>query len=153
LIVVGAVIVLGSGVLGFIWLNHMPELHPVPFGEHAAITATRSGAATIFTTAGQATVPSCLVTTEHGAALALGKPARFQQSEGLESTYGFTTTSGRTYTVSCSIPGEGGRFAVGEIDRFPEAVFLVVGSIGLLTCVGGGVLAWRERNAGAVHSV
>jgi hypothetical protein len=63
----------------------------------------------------------------------------------MESSYGFTTTSGTTYTVSCGEPGQGGRFAVAEVGGFPEAAFLAVGSLGLLLCTGGAVLARRRH--------
>jgi hypothetical protein len=83
----------------------------------------------------------------------LGEPQRYQQAEGMESSYGFTATSGTTYTVSCEGPGQVGRFAVAEVGNFPEAVFLAVGSLGLLLCAAGGVLAWRHRRTPAAQSV
>ena len=139
LVIVGAVILLGSGALGFVWLNRTPDLHPVPFGERATITASHPDTATIFTTSGLTAAASCRVTQDSGA-VALGEPGRYQQFEGMESTYVFTTTRGATYTVSCGQPGQSGRFAVAEVGRFPEAAFLAAGSIGLLLCVGGLVL-------------
>ena len=50
LIIVGAVIALGSGVTGFVWLNRVPDLHPVSFGEQLEITAAGSATVTIGST-------------------------------------------------------------------------------------------------------
>jgi hypothetical protein len=144
LMVIGAVITLGSAVTGFVWLNLAPELDPVPFGEQAQLTATRSGTATIFSPTGQSAAPPCTATTPDGAQVVLGEPARYLQLEGMESTYGFTTSAGSTYTVTCGSRGQAGRFALEEVSRFPERVFLMVGSLGLLLFAGG-ALAWRHR--------
>jgi hypothetical protein len=65
----------------------------------------------------------------------------------MESSYAFTGTSGTTYMVSCESPGQVGRFAVVEVSTFPGAAFVTVGSLGLLLCAAGGVLAWRKRRA------
>jgi hypothetical protein len=151
LIIIGAVITLGSGVIGVVWLNRMPDLHPVPFGEQAQITASGSGGATIFTSTGQAATPACQATTPDGRPLVLGEPQRYQQSARMESIYGFTTTSGTTYTVSCGDPGQAGQFAVAEVSAFPEVAFLAVGSLGLLLSAAGGVLAWRRGRTPATH--
>ena len=153
LIIVGAVMTLGSGVTGFVWLNRVPDLHPVSFGERLELTATGSGTVTIFTSTGQSSAPTCRVTTHDGGEVVLGEPHRYQQSEGMESSYGFTGTSGTTYTVSCESPGQIGRFAVAEVSNFPKAVFVTVGSLGLLLCAAGGVLAWRKRHTPAAQSV
>ncbi len=112
LVVVGAVMTLGFSVVGFLWLNRAPDLDPVPFGERSEITATGSGTATIFTSTGQGVPPACQATTRDGREVVLGEPGRYQQLEGMESSYGFTTTSGTTYTVGCGNPGQTGRFAV-----------------------------------------
>jgi hypothetical protein len=57
LIIAGAVITLGSGAAGFLWLNRVPDLRPVTFGEQAQITATGSGGASIYTPTGQQLPP------------------------------------------------------------------------------------------------
>lgn len=144
LMIIGAVMTLGSAVTGFVWLNLAPKLDPVPFGEQSQLTATRSGTATIFSPTGQSAAPPCTATTPDGAEVVLGEPERYLQLEGMESSYGFPTSSGSTYTVTCGDPGQVGRFAVEEVSRFPEAVFLTFGSLGLLACAAG-ALAWRHR--------
>jgi hypothetical protein len=153
LMIVGAVMTLGSAVMGFVWLNLAPELDPVPFGEQSQVTATRSGSATIFSPTGQSAAPPCTATTADGAEVGLGEPERYLQLEGMESSYGFPTSAGSTYTVTCGGPGQVGRFAVEEVSGFPEAVFLTVGSLGLLLCAGGGALAWRHRRRALPHHV
>ena len=75
----------------------------------------------------------------------LGAPTRYLQSAAMESSQGFTTTVGTTYTVVCGDAGEPGQFAVAEVGDFPEAQFLAVGSAGLLLSATGGVMAWRAR--------
>jgi hypothetical protein len=129
LIVAGAVITLGSAVTGLLWLNRVPAIHPVPFSEEVQITASGSDEVSIFTPTGQATVPACEVTTQDARQVVLTEPQRYQQSAGLESSYGFTITSGTAYTVSCGEPGQGGQFAVAEVGEFPEAAFLAVGTL------------------------
>lgn len=145
LMIAGMGAALGSGVVGFVWLSRAPELRPVPFGEQVEITATGAGAVSVFTPTGRATAPQCRAATQDGRNVTLGESRRYQQAEGMESSYGFTTESGLTYRVSCGDPGEAGRFAVAEVGRFPEAVLLAVGSLGLLACAAGGVLDWRHR--------
>jgi hypothetical protein len=108
-------------------------------------------AATIFTSTGQAVAPRCRVTTQDGSVALLGNPERYQQSGGMESTYSFATTARTTYTVICGDPGETGQFAVAEVSSFPERTFLAVGSLGIILCATGGVLAWRQRHAAAVY--
>ena len=141
-IIAGAVIMLGTAAVGFRWLNRVPELDPVPFGEQTQVTATGSGGATIFTPTGQAVTPACQAVRD-GRPVVLTPPRRYQQSAGLESSYGFTTTSGVTYTVGCGNPGQLGQFAVAEVSGFPEAAFLAIGSLGLLLAVAGFVTGPR----------
>jgi hypothetical protein len=146
LLILGAVMTLGSAVLGFVWLNRVPDLQTVAFGEPTQFTATGT-AATIFTPTGLSTAPPCDVTTPDGVALELGEPERYQQSAGMESSYGFTASSGMTYTVGCGSPGQTGRFAVAEVSHFPAGVFVAVGSVGVILCAGAGLLVWRQRHA------
>ena len=149
LVSVGALMAVGSGAAGFLWLNRVPDLHPVPYGEQSEFTATGSGAVTIFTSTGQSTAPACRVTTRDGRNVAVGEAERYQQAEGMESTYGFTATPGTTYTVSYGSPGQLGSFAVAMGNTFPTGVFMATGSFGLLLCAAGGILAWRQRRTEA----
>jgi hypothetical protein len=149
LVIVGALMALGSGAVGFLWLNRVPDMHPVPYGEQSEFTATGSGAVTIFTSTGQSTAPTCRITTRDGRNVAVGEAERYQQAEGLDSTYGFTATPGTTYTISCGSPGQLGRFAGAMVNTFPTGVFIATGSFGLLVCAVGGVLARRQRRTEA----
>jgi hypothetical protein len=65
----------------------------------------------------------------------------------MESSYGFTTSSGVTYTVDCGSPGQTGGFAVAEVSHFPAGAFAAVGLTGVILCAGAGVLVWRQRHA------
>ena len=143
LFLVGIVVALGTAVVGYVGLNNVPNLKPVSLGEQVAITATDSDTATIFTPAGMGTAPSCRVATLDGTRIALVEPDRYQQSEGLEATYGFPVTSGTTYTVVCGERDQPGQFAVAEVSTFPEGVFLIVGAVGIVLCIAG----WRSRVA------
>jgi hypothetical protein len=149
MILVGAVITLGSAAAGFVWLSRTPDLHTVPFGEQVQITATSSDEATIFTSTGQSAIPTCQAARQDGQQVMLGEPQRYLQSARMESSYAFTTSPGATYLVRCGDPGQVGRFAVAEVGGYPDSAFLRVGSLGLLLSAAGGVLAWRRRRPAA----
>lgn len=134
-----------SAVVGYLWLQRMPELEPVDFGQQVQITATESTSATIFVSTGLSRPPSCEVTSEDGDPVAAGDAERYHQGGGLESAFGFPVTSGTTYTVRCGRAAEGGRFAVAQDAAAPEAVFIGVGSLGLVMCGVGAVVAARQR--------
>lgn len=147
LIVAGAVITLASAGVGYLWLHRIPELQPVDFGQHVQIIATESTSATIFASTGLSRPPSCEVISENGDPVAVGNARRYHQGGGLESTFGFSVTSGTRYTVTCSSATEAGRFAVAQDAAVPEGVFIAAGSLGLVICAGGGVLMARQRRA------
>lgn len=145
LILAGAVTILASAVVGFVWLKRMPELQALDFGQQAKITATASTSATIFASTGMPRPPSCEVISENGAPVIAGAAKRYYQGDGLESAYGFPMTSGTTYTVTCLGAAEDGRFAVAQDAAVPEGLFIAAGSLGLFMCVVGGFLAARQR--------
>jgi hypothetical protein len=145
LILAGAVTVLTSAAVGYVWLTRMPELQAVDFGQQAEISATASTSATIFASTGMSRPPSCEVISENGDPVGVGEAERYYQGDGLESAYGFPITSGTTYTVTCRGAADDGRFAVAQDAAVPEAVFIAAGSLGLLMCVLGGILAARQR--------
>jgi hypothetical protein len=147
LIVIGALITLGSGAAGFVWLNRVPDFDAVPFGEQTQITATDSGPATIYTSTGLDTTPVCVATSSDGEEVVLDGPQRYQQAGEMESSYGFTAAPGLTYTVTCGDAHQSGRFGVAEVSEFPQAAFLAVGSAGLALSAAAVVLAWRRRSA------
>lgn len=70
--------------------------------------------------------------------------ARYHQGGGLESAFGFPVSSGTTHTVMCGSSTEAGRFAVAQDAEVPERVFIAAGSLGLVMCGWGGVLAARQ---------
>jgi hypothetical protein len=141
----GAVLILASAVVGYLWLQRMPELQPVDFGEHVEITATESTAATIYASTGLSQAPSCEVTSEDGSSVTEGEADRYRQEGGLESAFGFPMTSGTTYTVTCTSATEAGHFAVAQDDAVPEGAFIAAGLLGLVVCGVGVVLAARQR--------
>lgn len=145
LIVAGAVTTVIAAVVGYLWLQRMPELRPVDFGQQVQVTATESTSATIFASTGLSRPPSCEVTSENGVPVTVGEAARYHQGGGLESAFGFPVSSGTTYTVRCGSSTEAGRFAVAQDAAVPEGVFIAAGSLGLVMCGWGGVLAARQR--------
>lgn len=145
LILAGAVTMLASAAVGYVWLKRMPELRSVDFGQQAEISATASTSATIFASTGMSRPPSCEVISENGDPVPLGEAKRYYQGDGLESASGFPMTSGTTYTVTCRSAAEDGRFAVAQDAAMPEGVFIAAGSLGLVMCVVGGFLAARQR--------
>ena len=145
LIVGGAVLTLASAVVGFLWLQRMPELQPVDFGEQVQISATESTSATIYASTGLSQAPSCEVTLGDGARATVGEAERYLQEGGLESAFGFPVASGTTYTVTCTSPTEAGQFAVAQDDAVPEGAFMAAGLLGLVVCGVGVVLAARQR--------
>ena len=122
----------------------------MPFAEPVQITAT-TDEATIFTSTGLSVTPTCGVTAQDRTDVMLDDPQRYLQSEGMESSHGFTTDVGTTYTVWCGEPGQPGQFAVAPVRDFPEAQFLTVGSVGLALSAAGGVMAWRARRTPAAR--
>jgi hypothetical protein len=145
LIVGGALLTLASAVVGYLWLQRVPELNPVDFGEHVTVTATKSASATIFASTGLSRAPSCDVTTGDRASVTVGEAARYQQKGGLESAFGFPVESGTTYRVTCASATEAGQFAVAQDAAVPETAFMATGLLGLIACGGGVVLAARQR--------
>lgn len=145
LIVAGAVTTLASIVVGYVWIQRMPALQPVDFGQQVQITATKSTSATIFASTGLSRAPSCEVTSGNGDAVPVGDAERYHQGGGLESAFGFPATSGTTYTVTCRSAAEAGRFAVAQDAAAPEGVFIAAGTLGLVMCGVGGLLAARRR--------
>jgi hypothetical protein len=141
----GAVLILASAVVGYVWLQRMPELQPVDFGEHGQITATDSTTATIYAATGLSQAPSCEVTSEDGTSVAVGEAERYRQEGGLESAFGFPVAAGTTYTVTGSGATETGQFAVAQDDAVPEGAFMAAGLLGLVVCGVGVVLAARQR--------
>jgi hypothetical protein len=145
LIVGGAVLTLASAVVGYLWLQRMPELQPVDFGEQVQVTATESTSATIYASTGLSQAPSCEVTSGHGASVTVGEAERYLQEGGLESAFGFPVASGTTYAVTCTSATEAGEFAVAQDDAVPEGAFMAAGLLGLVVCGVGVVLAARQR--------
>jgi hypothetical protein len=76
-ITAGVVTTLTSAIVGYLWLQRMPDLQPVDFGQPAQITATRSTSATIFASTGLSRPPSCEVTSGTGDAVVVGEPERY----------------------------------------------------------------------------
>jgi hypothetical protein len=147
LIVAGALIVLASAIVGYLWLQRMPELQPANFGQRVQITATESTSATIFASTGLPGPPSCTVTSENGEPVTVGEAESYRQGGGLESTFGFAVTSGTTYTVTCGSAGDAGRFAVAQDVATRQSLFIGAGMLGLVMCGVGGVLTARQRRA------
>lgn len=145
LIIAGAATMVISAAVGYAWLKRMPELQPVDFGQHAQIRATESTSATIFASTGLSQAPSCAVTSGGGDPVTVGNAQRYHQAEGLESAFSFPVTAGTRYTVTCSGASEDGRFAVARDPAVPEGIFIAAGSLGLVMCVVGGLLAFRQR--------
>ncbi|MFC5177662.1 hypothetical protein [Nocardioides taihuensis] len=145
LIVGGAVLTLASAVVGYLWLQRMPELQPVDFGEQVQITPTESTSATIYASTGLSQAPSCEVTSGDGDSVTVGEADRYLQERGLESAFGFPVASGTTYTVTCTSATEAGQFAVAQDDAVPEGAFMAAGLLGLVVCGVGVVLAARQR--------
>jgi hypothetical protein len=144
LIVGGAVVTLVSAVVGFLWLQRMPELQPVDFGEQVKITSTATTSATIYASTGLSRAPSCEVSIGDGASVAVGEAERYLQEGGLESAFGFPVASGTTYTVTCASATEAGRFAVAQDAAVPEGAFMAAGLLGLVVCGTGAVLVARQ---------
>lgn len=147
LIVVGVAIALVSAVLGYVWLQRMPELQPVDFGQHVPIVATETTSVTIFVSTGLSSPPSCEVTTENGGAVTVGEAESYHQAGGLESAFAFPGTSGTTYVVTCSSAAEAGRFAVAQDVAVPVNVLIATGSLGLGLCGVGLVVTTGRRRA------
>lgn len=145
LILAGAATMLISAAVGYVWLERMPELKPVDFGQQAQIRATESTSATIFASTGMSQPPSCEVTSGNGDPVTVGDAHHYHQEGGLESASGFPVTAGTTYTVTCRGASEDGRFAVAQDAAVPEGIFIAAGSLGLVMCVVGGLLAFRQR--------
>lgn len=145
LVLAGAVTMVASAVVGYVWLKRMPELQPVDFGQQVEVRATASTSATIFASTGMSRPPSCTVISENGDPVTVGEAKRYHQGGGLESASGFPMTSGTTYTVTCRGAAEDGRFAVAQDAAVPEGVFIVAGSLGLVMCAAGVFLAARQR--------
>jgi hypothetical protein len=144
LISVGAVITLGSGVIGFVWLNRLPDLHPVSFGEQTQVTATSSAEATIFHLHRPRSDP-CLPGND------AGRQARRAGCAAAVSAVGGHGVQPRLhhdiqYHLHGQLrgPGQAGQFGVAEVRGFPEVAFLAMGSLGLLSSATGGVVAWRR---------
>ena len=147
LIVVGVAIALASAVLGYVWLQRMPELQPVDFGQRVPVVATETTSVTIFVSTGLSSPPSCEVTTGNGGAVTVGEAERYHQGGGLESAFGFPVTSGTTYVVTCSSAAEAGRFAVAQDVAVPVNVLIATGSLGLALCGAGLVVTTGRRRA------
>ena len=145
LVLVGALTVLVSAGVGFTWLNRMPDLQPVDFGQQAQVRAQESTSATIYASTGMSRPPSCTVTTGDGDPVPVGDAQRYHQAGGLESAGGFPVTAGTTYAVTCRGAADDGRFAVAEDAVVPEGVFIAAGALGLAMCGAGGLLAHRRR--------
>lgn len=145
LVLAGAVTVLVSAGIGFVWLNRMPDLQPVDFGQQAQIRATESTSATIYASTGMSRPPSCTVTTGNGNPVTVGDAQHYHQAGGLESAGGFLVTAGTTYTVTCRGAAGDGRFAVAQDAAVPEGILIAAGSLGLAMCGAGGLLAFRRR--------
>lgn len=139
----GGLAAFGSG--GHTWLKRIPELQPVGFGQQVEISATASMSATIFASTGMSRPPSCDMITENGDPVTVGEVSRYVQGGGLESAFGFPMTSGTTYVVTCRGEAPEGCFAVAPDVAVPEGIFIAAGSLGLLMCVVGIVLAARQR--------
>ena len=134
-----------SAAVGFVWLERMPELQPVDFGQQTSLRATESTSATIFASTGMSQPPSCEVTSGNGVPVTVGDARRYHQGAGLESASGFPVTSGTTYTVTCRGAAEDGRFAVAQDAAVPQVSFIAAGSLGLVMSVVGGLVAFAQR--------
>jgi hypothetical protein len=141
LIVGGIAITLASAVVGVVWLDRMPDVHPVAFGEQVQITATESTTATIYASTALSRPPSCEAISQDGTAVPVGEAGRYLQEAGLESALGFAVVSGRTYTVTCTGATEAGRFAVAQDAAVPEDAFMAAGLLGLIVGAAGVALA------------
>jgi hypothetical protein len=147
LVVVGVAIALASAVVGYVWLQRMPELQPVDFGQRVPVVATETTSVTIFVSTGLSSPPSCKVTTGNGGAVTVGEAERYHQGGGLESAFGFPVASGTTYVVTCSSAAEAGRFAVAQDVAVPVNVLIATGSLGLALCGVGLVVTTGRRRA------
>ena len=145
LVLVGALTVLVSAGVGFTWLNRMPDLQPVDFGQQAQVRAQESTSATIYASTGMSRPPSCTVSPGTGELVTVGDAQDYHQAGGLESAGGFLVTAGTTYTVTCRSEAGDGRFAVAQDAAVPEGIFIAAGSLGLAMCGVGGLLAFRRQ--------
>lgn len=134
-----------SAAVGYVWLNRIPELQPVDFGQQTSIRATESTSATIFASTGMSQPPSCEVTAGNVDPVTVGDAQRYHQGAGLESAWGFPVISETTYTVTCLGAAEDGRFAVAQDAAVPELGFIAAGSLGLVMFVLGGLVVFRQR--------
>jgi hypothetical protein len=139
----GAVVLVGAAVVGFLLLQGPRDLAPVPYGERLAVTTDSGSSVTVYTPTGLDAPPACRAATSAGAVVELGPVERYSQAAGLETTYSFATTGGTPYTVSCGTAGESGQFAAVETRSVSVPLFVAVGAAGLVLLVGGLVLARR----------
>jgi hypothetical protein len=139
----GALVLVGAVVVGFLLLQGPRDLSPVAYGERLAVTTESGSSVTLYTPAGLSAPPACQVATSAGADVALAPVERYSQSDGLESTYSFATTGGAPYTVTCGTAGQSGEFAAVETRSVSESLFVAVGAVGLVLLIAGLVLARR----------
>jgi len=145
LVTAGALTVLASAVSGWLLLDRMPDLSPVSFGQQVHITASETATATIYVSTGLARAPVCEVTAGNGVRMTAADAGHYRQRGGLESAFGFPMSAGTSYTVTCGRVTESGRFAVARDADVPEGAFIGAGTLGVLACFVGLVLAAGER--------
>jgi hypothetical protein len=141
LVIIGALCVVATVVVGFRWGDRVPDLTRVDYGQEWRFTSTGSGEATIFTPVGQAEPPTCQVTADRGDAVELAQAERYQQSGGLESAFTFAVAPDRTYDVVCGSPGQAGRFGVAQVSPLPRVPLLAGGALGVLLVASGVTVA------------
>ena len=139
----GALVLVGAVVVGFLLLQGPRDLSPVAYGERLTVTTGSGSSVTVYTPTGLSAPPACRATTSAGTDVQLGPVERYSQSDGLESTYSFATTGGTPYTVSCGTAGQTGEFAAVETRSVSEWLFVAVGAVGLVLLGAGLVLARR----------
>lgn len=145
----GAVLLVGAAVVGFLLLQGPRDLSPVAYGERLAITTESGSSVTVYTPTGLDAPPACRAATSAGADVELGPVEHYSQTAGLETTYSFATTGGTPYTVSCGTTGESGQFAAVETRSVSAPPFVAAGAAGLVLLVGGLLLARRGGGAAA----
>ena len=143
----GALLLAGAAVAGYLLLQGPRDLAPVAYGERLTVTTESGSSVTVYTPTGLDAPPTCRVATAAGADVELGPVERYSQTDGLETTFSFATTGGAAYTVSCGTAGAAGEFAAVETRSVPVPLFVAVGAAGLVLLIGGLVLARRGGRA------
>ena len=148
--VLGALVMVGSALVGFLLLQGPRDLSPVAYGERLTVTTERNSSVGVYTPTGLEAPPACRVTTSTGVNVVLGPAERYSQADGLEATYSFVTAGGTPYLVSCGTGGQAGQFAAVETRSVSTPPFIAGGILGLVLLVGGLILA-RPSGRSAVR--